>query len=305
MVGVASIDPLLWFEDHHCGTFSRISSSYRILCIWDFLLFCLSSGDPPRDSCLTLVITWGKPVFQACGVVHPVLRTRVGVTHLTAFPTVLLAFLHPFCRFFFSLSPFLNFFVFLCFLRFFHPNLEASAFLLQLFFAFFRFLGALFGCLFWSFSGPFCYFWLFLLLELCFFFFFPAFSLDYLSDDATWFHPPSLVSLSTWIPLSRRFQVTATLKPSESGKTSFPGRLFVPGNLVIKGLLLHLSHLLLLFFPFLKIFLLPLLLRFLRLPLFPLLFFSGGSVVDSVKSPSPGRRRSPYDYYDGGKKWGW
>ena len=32
---------------------------------------------------------------------------------------------------------------------------------------------------------------------------------------------------------------------------------------------------------------------------------SGGSVVDSVKSPSPGRRRSPYDYYDGGKKWGW
>ena len=32
---------------------------------------------------------------------------------------------------------------------------------------------------------------------------------------------------------------------------------------------------------------------------------SDGSVVDSVKSPSPGRRRSPYDFYDGGKKWGW
>ena len=180
LVGVASIDPVLWFEDHHCGTFSRISSWCRILCVLDFLLFCLSSGDPPRDSCLTLVITWGKLVFQTCGVVHPVLRTRVGVTHLTAFPTVLLAFLHPFCRFFFSLSPFLIFLYFCGFCAFLHPNLEASTFLLQSFFAFFRFLGALFGCLFWSFSGPFCCFWLFLLLELCFFLFFPAFSLDYL-----------------------------------------------------------------------------------------------------------------------------
>ena len=60
---------------------------------------------------------------------------------------------------------------------------------------------------------------------------------------------------------------------AESGMTGFPGRFIVPGNLVIKGLKLQsLSHPLLLFFSPPKIFLLLLLLRFLRLPLFPLLF---------------------------------
>ena len=129
-----------------------------VYCVLDFLLFCLSSGDPPRDSCLTLVITWGKLVFQTCGVVHPVLRTRVGVTHLTAFPTVLPAFLHPFCRFFFSLSPFLIFLYFCAFCAFLHPNLEASAFLLQSFFAFFSLFGRTFRVPFLVIFGTFLLF---------------------------------------------------------------------------------------------------------------------------------------------------
>lgn len=74
--------------------------------------------------------------------------------------------------FFSSLSPF---FIFLCFLRFgrnfrapfqvifvlfafFHPNLEASAFSASIIFCLFCFLGAIFGRLFRSFSGPFCCF---------------------------------------------------------------------------------------------------------------------------------------------------
>ena len=118
------------------------------------------------------------------------------------------------------------------------------------------------------------------------------------------FRPPSPVWLLTWTPRSMRFLVTATLKPSvESGKTGFPGRFIVPGNLVIKGLKLQsLCHPLLLFFSPPKIFLLLLLLRVPPATPVPSSVSSDGSVVDSVKSPSPGRRRSSYDYYD--KLWG-
>ena len=93
--------------------------------------------------------------FGTCGVVHPVPRTRVGVTHPTAFPTVLLAFSHPFCRYFFSLGllaffpfgQFCNLFFWRVFVRGFFFALFSSKFWRPPLFVSFNF------CLFFRFFG--------------------------------------------------------------------------------------------------------------------------------------------------------
>ena len=91
--------------------------------------------------------------------------------------------------------------------------------------------------------------------------------------DAPQFHPPSPLYLLIWTPLLRRFQVKSSLRPSvKSGKASFLGMRSEPGNRVIGLLLLHRSHLLPKSFSLPSLFLLLLLLRYLRLPLFHPLF---------------------------------